>query len=105
MDHTPQPNGVRNELSHRRFVLERDGAIGELGYGVRDARLILRHTEVPDAITGQGVGGQLVRAALAYAADKQLTVVPLCPFARAWIERHPDVAADVDIEWRAPPPS
>jgi len=26
-------------------------------------------------------------------------VVPLCPFARSWLERHPDVAARAAIDW------
>jgi hypothetical protein len=28
-----------------------------------------------------------------------MIVVPMCPFARAWLERHPDVAATVRIDW------
>jgi hypothetical protein len=28
-----------------------------------------------------------------------LTVVPLCPFARGWLERHPDVAARATVDW------
>jgi hypothetical protein len=25
--------------------------------------------------------------------------VPLCPFARGWLERHPDVAARATVDW------
>jgi len=27
--------------------------------------------------------------------------VPLCPFARSWLERHPDEASAVPIDWTA----
>ena len=45
--------------------------------------------------------GELVRAAVGYAAGEGLTVVPACPFARAWLDRHPDVAALVPIDMPA----
>jgi hypothetical protein len=28
-----------------------------------------------------------------------MTVVPLCPFARSWLERHADVAARAPVDW------
>ena len=60
--------------------------------------MVVLHTGVPDALEGHGVGAQLVRAAVGYAASEGLTVVPACPFARAWLDRHPDVAALVPID-------
>jgi predicted GNAT family acetyltransferase len=71
----------------------------ELVYRRRPGRLVLIHTEVPDAAAGRGLGGQLVSGALDLAVDQDLTVVPLCPFARAWLQRHPDAAARVRIDW------
>jgi predicted GNAT family acetyltransferase len=29
----------------------------------------------------------------------RMTIVPLCPFARGWLERHPDEAARVPVDW------
>ncbi len=72
--------------------------VAELVYRRRGGRMVLLHTGVPTALEGQGAGGQLVRAAVRYATDEDLTVVPACPFARAWLERHPDVAALVPID-------
>ena len=67
-------------------------------YRLRGKRMVLLHTGVPDAVEGHGIGGELVRAAVGYAASQGLTVVPACPFARAWLERNPDVAALVPID-------
>ena len=96
---------VRDDRPEHRFVLEQDGAEGELVYDVEDGRLFLLHTEVADSLRGQGAGGQLVRAAVARAADEELTVVPWCPYARRWLRKHPDVAGAVTVDWRAQRPS
>jgi uncharacterized protein len=96
---------VRDDPQHHRFVYGNDGAVGELTYDVDDDRMFLLHTEVADALQGQGVGGQLVAAAVSRAIDDGLTVVPWCPYARRWLRRHPDVADTVAVDWATPPPS
>jgi predicted GNAT family acetyltransferase len=45
---------------------------------------------VPEAFEGKGVGGQLARAALAYAREHELKVIPTCPFIAAYITKHPE---------------
>ncbi len=73
--------------------------MAELVYRRRGDRLVLVHTGVPDELGGRGLGGVLVRAAVDRAEAEGLTVVPECPYARAWLEKHPDEAARVAIEW------
>lgn len=68
-------------------------------YRLNGKRLVLIHTGVPEALAGRGVGGVLVSAAVDRAAREGLTIVPLCPFARSWLERHPDAAARAVIDW------
>lgn len=87
-----------------RFVVRRDGAVAELAYHVRGDRLVLIHTEVPDEMSGHGIGGHLVRAAIRRARSDHLTIVPWCPFARRWLKEHRDAVADVTIDWDTPPP-
>jgi predicted GNAT family acetyltransferase len=95
---------VEEEASPRgRLAVHQDGATAELVvYRTEPGRLILVHTDVPEALAGRGVGSRLVRAALSRAAADQLTVVPWCPFARQWLERHPDIAATVTIDGTPP---
>ncbi len=78
------------ELS--RYEARVDGALaGFAEYRRRPGRIIFTHTEVDPAFEGNGVGGALARGALDdVRRDGSLQVVPLCPFIRAWIERHPD---------------
>jgi predicted GNAT family acetyltransferase len=98
---TDQPS-VRDNTAERRFEVVVDDARAVLTYRRTGDRLVLVHTEVPDAVDGRGIGGALVRAAVARAEEQGLTVVPRCPFARGWLERHPDVAGRVTIDWPAP---
>ncbi len=89
-----------------RFVFRGPGAEAELQYHLNGSRLVLIHTEVPDALSGRGLGGRLVRAALDRAEREGLAVVPWCPFARRWLHEHPDEAGRVTIDWDTPrPPS
>ena len=89
---------VTHDPGRSRFEYRAGGSVAEMVYRRHGERMVLVHTGVPEALEGQGVGGQLVRAAVAYAASEGLTVVPACPFARAWLDRHPDVAALVPID-------
>lgn len=96
MSDAPQ---VADNADASRFELTVDGQLAELDYRRRADRLVLVHTQVPEALGGRGLGGQLVQAALRRAADEKLTVVPLCSYARAWLVRHPDATATVSIDW------
>jgi predicted GNAT family acetyltransferase len=88
---------VDNEAGGR-FELTIDGHLAELVYRRAGNRLILIHTEVPADLGGQGLGGILVTAAVERAAREGLTVVPQCPFARDWLNRHRHVTGMVKIE-------
>ena len=89
---------VRDDPDASRFAYEGAGQRAELSYRRRGDRLVLVHTEVPVDLEGQGIGGQLVEAAVDYAAGHGLTVVPSCPFARSWLDRHPELAARVPVD-------
>ena len=84
-----------------RFEVAEDGYLAELRYHRSGNRLALIHTEVPEELEGRGIGGRLVTAAIARAVREGLTIVPYCPFARGWLERHPEVADQVAIDWQA----
>lgn len=90
---------VEDRPDEERFVLIEDGHTAELVYHLNGDRFVLIHTEVPDELGGRGLGGVLVRAALERAKRDGLTIVPNCPFARSWLEKHPDEIGDVAIAW------
>ena len=92
---------VTDNQDGSQLEIRADGQLAELIYRKRAGRLILVHTEVPEALGGHGLGGELVRAAIRKAKAENMTLVPLCPFARSWLERHPDEAGAVPIDWTA----
>ena len=86
---------VRHDAAAHRFVAPTDeGGEAYLAYEQSRGALDIQHTIVPTAAQGDGVGASLVAAAVDYARAHQLKVVPSCPFADAWFEKHPD-ARDV----------
>jgi uncharacterized protein len=99
MDAPDQTAQVVDNPAAGRFEVRVDGALGELTYRRVGKRLVLIHTGVADELEGRGIGGRLVRFALEQAIAGELTIVPRCPFARRWLERHPEAAAQVTIDW------
>ena len=53
-------------------------------------RGVLVHTEVPQALSGQGGGSKLVRGVLDALRAEGAKVVPRCEFVAAYVERHPE---------------
>jgi len=101
MLHVSEAPQISDNQAESRFELRTDAGTAELLYRRRADRLVLLHTEVPPALEGHGVGGRLVAAAIDRAAREGLTVVPLCPFARQYLERHAGESARVPVDWGA----
>jgi predicted GNAT family acetyltransferase len=59
--------------------------------------MVLVHTGVPGEFERHGIGSQLVEAAVGDALRRNLVVVPACPFARDWLDEHPEVATKLRI--------
>ena len=72
-----------------RYVTVVDGHEAEMTYSKAGAsRIIIDHTGVPKALGGRGVGVALVQRAVEDARAAGLKIIPLCPFAKAQIEKH-----------------
>ena len=89
---------VVNNDAANRFELTVAGHLAELVYRRDGDQLVLVHTEVPSELEGKGIGGILVTAAIDYAEQQGLVVVADCPFARGWLQRHPEVAQRVKMQ-------
>jgi len=76
-----------------RFIARLDGEEAFLAYECRGELLDVQHTFTPPALRGRSVAAALTRAALAYAAEHGLRIVPTCSYTRAYLARHPEVQA------------
>jgi predicted GNAT family acetyltransferase len=70
---------VRDNTERHRFELETDGHIAFSNYERADGVLT-------------GVGSALIRGVLDFARTQGLKVKTLCPFAKAYVDRHPEYA-------------
>ena len=73
-----------------RFQTVVDSATCVADYRLQDGVMLISHTEVPPRLQGRGIAAALMQAALAHAREHGLKVNPLCSYARAYMQRHPD---------------
>jgi uncharacterized protein len=89
-----------NPRGHR-YEPHSDGTLpGFAEYQLTDALVIFTHTEVDERFEGMGVGSAVTRFGLDdVRAEGTRKVLPLCPFVKGWIGKHPDYR---DLVYGAP---
>ncbi|MBA3604824.1 MAG: N-acetyltransferase [Acidimicrobiia bacterium] len=93
-DHVPQ---VRDDTDESRYEVWLDGLlVGSARYVGRGHRTFFVHTEIEPAHEGAGLGSILAARVLDAERSAGTKIVPLCPFVRNYIDRHPQYADLVD---------
>lgn len=90
---------MKNNIEHNTgetkgaFIIKIDGEVkGELTYSkAGETKIIIDHTHIDDSLRGTGAGKDLVMSAAGWAREEGLTVIPLCPFAKAMFERTEEI--------------
>jgi len=99
----PAPLAFRYDESRHRFVAELDGA--EVAFSEVDVIMaksfLIKHTEVASAHEGRGYGTALMRHILGEAREQGRTVIPICPFAKEYVRRHPEYLELVRPDFRS----
>lgn len=68
-----------------------DGELaGILEYVEKRGRIALVHTEVLPEFEGRGIASKLAKFGLDEARRRELGVIVICPFVKAYVERHPE---------------
>lgn len=78
----------KNNAAENRFEIALGVKRAEIVYRKEGSTYIMVHTEVPKEFGGQGIAEHLVHEALEQIRSGHETVVPLCPFVKAYIRRH-----------------
>jgi hypothetical protein len=85
---------IRHEVVKRKgsFVIDDNGKkVGELNYFISaPAEITIYHTEVNEQLRGEGLGEDLVEAAVKHAREKGLKIIAKCPFAAHVIDERPE---------------
>ena len=80
---------IRNNEAESRFETTVDGHLALSAYDLEDPnRIVFTHTEVPEALSGRGIAGAIVKFGLDHARAQNLTVVPQCAYVAAYVKRH-----------------
>lgn len=90
---------VFDDPEDHAYVITVDGErAGKAVYHIRGGRYFFVHTEIDPEYEGKRLGSQLVQFALEDVKLKEGSVVPICPFVRGYIKRHPDYDELIDHE-------
>ena len=81
---------VRENASASRLEIQLGDQVAFAAYRVEANAITFTHTRVPEAWRGKGMGTQLIKAGLSLARERNLKVVPQCPFFAAYIRAHPE---------------
>lgn len=84
--------GVSNNAELKRYEVKvGDDLAGFAEYLLSNGLITFTHTEIDPAFEGKGLGSQLVRFALDdVRATGERKVLPLCPFVKGWMAKHPE---------------
>lgn len=82
---------VDNRARHR-FELVENGALAYAEYDLKDGVMVVPHVVADPALRGSGAAGRLMEGVLAAIRARGLKIDPVCPYAEAYLRRHPEHA-------------
>ncbi|MGH6809068.1 MAG: GNAT family N-acetyltransferase, partial [Ensifer adhaerens] len=87
---------IADNVAASRFELAVGDEIATAYYRNEDGRVVLTHTEVPQALSGQGVGTRLARGVFETLRQRQARIIARCPFMAAFAAKHTEYSAMLD---------
>ncbi len=84
----------RDDEGSRYLALVDGEPAGLVDFRARAGVVNLLHVEVDVAYRGRGIASAMVRYAMDDVRARSMSVIPTCPYAQRWLEKHP---ADADL--------
>ena len=81
---------ITNNTARSRFELVEEGKLAFADYILNGNTLLLPHVEADPALRGRGAAGRLMVGVLELARDRYWKVRPICGYAAAYLDRHPE---------------
>lgn len=78
---------IEHQADRQCFSVDVDGHRAVLDYRLSGDVMSITHTAVPTEISGRGIAGELMKAALAVADSAGWLVNPICSYAAAYMRR------------------
>ncbi|MFI5237410.1 MAG: GNAT family N-acetyltransferase [Ignavibacteriales bacterium] len=79
---------VIHDKAKSQFIMIVDGNKSFVDYLIENNKMYLHHTYTHPELRGKGYAAQVVTAALEYAEENNLKVVPSCTYVLAFISRN-----------------
>ena len=80
---------IIHDKEHNKFYLIKDGMESNVKYSMRDEKTIeYWRVYVPSEQRGKGQAAELAEAALNYAMQNNLSVIPSCSYMESYISRN-----------------
>lgn len=83
-------NQVTDNTASGRFERVEDGLMAFADYRISDGVMVLPHVEADPGLRGKGTAGRLMEGVMEVARERGLKVLPVCGYAVAYIQRHPE---------------
>lgn len=80
--------GIRNNEAEGAIELIEEGAVCKLIYELEGNQFQILAVNVPSEVGGRGIAAKLVKHALEYAKVEGFKVLPVCSYAKAYMDRH-----------------
>jgi predicted GNAT family acetyltransferase len=94
-------HAITDNVEKHRFEADLgDGSVAIAEYNLLPSKIMFTHTQVPPAHEGKGIASSLIRYALAYARERGLQVIPICPFFASYMKKHEEVQDLLDPAFR-----
>ncbi|NQE63618.1 GNAT family N-acetyltransferase [Caulobacter sp. RHG1] len=95
--HDPE---IRDNPEMKRYELPVDGDVAVVTYNLSPGSLMITETVVPQRLEGRGLASRLAKHVLADAKDRNLLLLPVCPFFMGYLQKHPEHAEVVHPTYR-----
>lgn len=84
---------IKEKESKGAAIAEEEGKkAGEMTYSIAsNDYIIIDHTEVNPDFKGRGVGKKLLIKIVEMAREKNIKILPLCPFAKAMFQKNTEI--------------
>ncbi len=81
---------ITDNTARSRFELVEEGKLAFADYRLNGDVLVIPHVEADPAMRGKGSAGRLMAGVLELARERGWKVRPVCGYAAAYIQRHPE---------------
>ena len=91
---------IRDNAELKRYELPVGDQVAVVTYNLSEPNLMITETLVPEALEGQGIASRLAKHVLADARERNLLILPVCPFFSSYLQKHPEHAEAVHPTYR-----